>query len=135
MLRDLPPFDRRPKPHWGWPRLLGLVFSFVFAGIGMTVVAFLWTARGFGEPPLFFKIIGTLVSITFVAVGGTFLAAALRGQYPAAGGDGSGSTPPIPGAGYTCPGCGSRLGEDADVSPKGDVKCGYCRRWFNIHSA
>ena len=24
---------------------------------------------------------------------------------------------------------------NCDVSPKGDVKCGYCRRWFNIHSA
>jgi hypothetical protein len=37
------------------------------------------------------------------------------------------------GTGYTCPACGARLGEAADVSPKGDVKCGYCRQWFNIH--
>lgn len=37
--------------------------------------------------------------------------------------------------GYDCPSCGAALGKEADVSPSGDVKCGYCERWFNIHSA
>ena len=35
--------------------------------------------------------------------------------------------------GYTCPGCGSRLSRKASVSPKGDTRCEYCDRWFNIH--
>jgi hypothetical protein len=116
--------------------LLGLVFGFVFAAIGVTVIGHLWTTRGFGEPPLVAKIFGTLVAIPFMAVGVTLFTSALRGQGPGGGeGAGSSSTPPGTGVGYTCPGCGNRLGEDADVSPKGDVKCGYCRRWFNIHSA
>jgi hypothetical protein len=115
--------------------LLGLVFGFVFAAIGVSVIFHLWTASGFGAPPLFFKVFGTLVAIPFLAVGGTLFTAALRGQSPTSRGPGSSPSPPHPGTGYTCPGCGNRLGEEADVSPKGDVKCGYCRRWFNIHSA
>ena len=35
--------------------------------------------------------------------------------------------------GYTCPSCGSALSRKASVSPKGDTKCEYCDRWFNIH--
>jgi DNA-directed RNA polymerase subunit RPC12/RpoP len=34
---------------------------------------------------------------------------------------------------YTCKNCGAILGEKADVSPSGDVKCQYCNKWFNIH--
>ena len=117
--------------------LLGLVFGFSFAAIGVSVIFFLWTASGFGAPPLIARIMGTLVALPFMAIGGTLFAAALRGQSPASRGTDSTPAPPYPGTGtgYTCPGCGNRLGENADVSPKGDVKCGYCRRWFNIHSA
>jgi predicted RNA-binding Zn-ribbon protein involved in translation (DUF1610 family) len=39
-----------------------------------------------------------------------------------------------PKVGYDCPNCGEALGKEADVLPSGDVKCGYCERWFNIHS-
>jgi DNA-directed RNA polymerase subunit RPC12/RpoP len=42
--------------------------------------------------------------------------------------------PPQTGAvGYQCAHCGATLGEQADVSPHGDVKCAHCGRWFNIH--
>ncbi|HVE59795.1 MAG TPA: hypothetical protein VNB22_23485 [Pyrinomonadaceae bacterium] len=34
---------------------------------------------------------------------------------------------------YQCKNCGAALGEKADVSPSGDVKCSYCNKWFNIH--
>jgi hypothetical protein len=34
---------------------------------------------------------------------------------------------------YQCKNCGAALGEKADVSPSGDVKCTYCNKWFNIH--
>ena len=34
--------------------------------------------------------------------------------------------------GYKCEHCGAGLDEKADVSPSGDVKCTYCKKWFNI---
>ena len=127
------PKRRPPLPGPG--RFLGAVFGFVFGGIGLTVLGFLWGTRGFGEPPLFFKLFGSFIALAFVAVGGGTLFAALKGApslnatadqpQPEATPDGS--------PGYKCPACGARLGEGADVSPKGDVKCGYCKQWFNIH--
>jgi len=35
---------------------------------------------------------------------------------------------------YECDQCGATLGDNADVSPSGDFKCGYCNKWSNIHS-
>ena len=127
--------DSQPTPA-GLARFIGAVFGFVFGGIGLTVIGFLWTERGFGEPPLFFKIFGSFIALAFVAVGGTLFFTTLKGQFPRSGTATTQPSPtPAPPAvtGYTCPACGARLGEDADVSPKGDVKCGYCRKWFNIH--
>jgi DNA-directed RNA polymerase subunit RPC12/RpoP len=128
------PFPHPPTPP-GPPRILGGVFGIVFGGIGLTVIGFLWTERGFGEPPVFFKIFGSLIALAFVAMGATFLMAALKGPHPQPGP--TAGEPPASastaGTGYTCPACGARLGEAAEVSPKGDVKCGYCRQWFNIH--
>ena len=124
-----------PTPS-GPARLLGIVFGIVFGGIGLTVIGFLWGERGFGEPPLFFKLFGSFIALAFVAVGGTFFMAAVKGRMPQTGNAirPSADVTPSDGAGYKCPACGARLGETADVSPKGDVKCGYCKQWFNIHS-
>jgi hypothetical protein len=119
-------------PPVGPPRFLGAVFGFVFCGIGLTVLGFLWTARGFGEPPLFFKLFGSFIAIPFVAVGGTLLFRSIKGP-PAQTGSTLNQSPAAPRTGYVCPACGARLGEGADVSPRGDVKCGYCNKWFNIH--
>jgi hypothetical protein len=121
-------------PHGGPQRFVIGVFGFVFGGIGVTVICHLWTQDGFGAPPVFFKLFGSFIALAFVAMGGMFLVTALKTQPTQ-------SSPPAlepsadTGAGYTCPACGARLGEDADVSPMGDVKCGYCRKWFNIHSS
>jgi hypothetical protein len=120
-------------PPAGPPRFIGAVFGFAFAGIGLTIIGFLWTARGFGESPLVFKLFGSFIALVFVAAGGTTFVAAIRGRPLHSGPTASGQSPAAPGTGYTCPACGARLGEDADVSPKGDVKCGYCRKWFSIH--
>ena len=121
----------------GPARLLGIVFGIVFGGIGLTVIGFLWGTRGFGEPPLFFKLFGSFIALAFVAVGATFFMAAIKGQIPLSGNADSARLDPSTGDGdgdgYKCPACGARLGEAADVSPKGDVKCGYCKQWFNIH--
>lgn len=132
-----------PEPIPSTPaRFLGAIFGIVFAGIGLTVIFFLWTANGFGEPPLFFRIFGSFIALAFVGFGGTLLVSVLKGQSAEAPAPATTTSPPsipsaspgtAPAASYTCPACGARLGENADVSPKGDVKCGYCRKWFNIH--
>lgn len=122
-------------PPAGPARVFGIVFGIVFAGIGLTVIGFLWGERGFGEPPLFFKLFGSFIAIAFVAVGATFFMAAVKGRLPHSGNADAARLDAATGdgAGYKCPACGARLGEAADVSPKGDVKCGYCKQWFNIH--
>ena len=43
--------------------MLGAVFGIVFGGIGISVIGFLWTVSGFGEPPFFFKVFGSLIAL------------------------------------------------------------------------
>jgi hypothetical protein len=116
--------------------------GFVFAGIGLTVLVFMWgtPSDSFGAPPLFFRIFASFIAIAFVGVGGTIGVTALRGgrgMSLSAGAPpgGAATVPPVSPAGYTCPNCGAPLGEKADVSPSGDVKCPFCGRWFNVHRA
>jgi hypothetical protein len=133
-----------------FPRMMAIVPF----GIGMTVLIGLW-GGGMGNPPLFFRVFGSFIALAFVMTGvGIFATAGklgdprrmaqtlqemqkeLAADQPEAG---SSPTQPAdaesPKVGYDCPNCGAALGKEADVSPSGDVKCGYCERWFNIHSA
>jgi hypothetical protein len=125
----------------GAAKFLGAVVGFVFAGIGVTVLVFMWGAPSgeFGSPPLFFRIFASFIAIAFVGFGGTIGVTALRGgggisavpRRPAPP-----STGPAPvgrAGGYQCPHCGAPLGDRADVSPSGDVKCPFCGRWFNVN--
>ena len=54
-------------------RAILVVFGITFGGIGLAVIGFLWTQSGFGEPPTFFKIFGTLIALPFIAFGAMFL--------------------------------------------------------------
>jgi hypothetical protein len=124
-------------------RFIGAVFGFVFGGIGLTILGFLWTPSEFTrECPVFFQIIGSLMAVGFVAFGGTMFFSAISGRMMGA----SPGTPAISNAirppmasptshvpGYVCSNCGAPLTEQADVSPLGDVKCPFCHTWFNIH--
>lgn len=135
-----------------FPRLMAIIPF----GIGMTVLIFLWSAPfgAFHSPPLFFRVFGSFIALAFVMTGvGIFVGAGkigdprlmaeklkemqkeLAADHPEAGSTSSETTETDkPKVGYDCPNCGAALGKEADVSPSGDVKCGYCERWFNIHS-
>lgn len=123
-------------------RAVNLIFGLVFAGIGVTVLVFLWSQPFgvFGAPPLFFRVFGSFIAIAFVTVGGTSAYAAIHAANVLQTmndwsesetddkQDHSGSQ-----AAYACPRCGAPLANQADVSPHGDVKCDHCGGWFNVH--
>ncbi len=128
------------------PRLFGIIPF----GIGITVLCFLWFSDdGFGSPPLFFRIFGSFIALAFVlfgvaafSAGSLFnrdrmqsLSQSLRdAQRMSAESAGPSTTSHSTGkANYSCPNCGADLGDGSEVSPSGDVKCDYCKRWFNIH--
>jgi hypothetical protein len=122
------------------------VFGAVFLCVGLTFIGFLWTQPfgEFGSPPLFFRLIGSFISLAFVAVGGGTCWAAVASRHRGLSdfsveveerSEQDRPTPTATGSGtsYVCPRCGAPLADDADVSPHGDVKCTYCKAWFNIH--
>lgn len=143
------PDEFDPNQAAGVGRFIGAVFGFVFFGIGISVIGFLWSQPfgGFGSPPLFFRIFGSLIACAFVAVGGGTAYAAItgKGSSPAAFRHTSriidsrehtnDEKPAISKDGYSCDSCGAPISATADVSPHGDVKCEHCNRWFNIHSS
>lgn len=140
---------RNPNlPHLpvGPAKFLGLIFGLIPLGIGITVLIFLWGVPfgEFGSPPLFFQVFGSFVALGFVAFGGAACYGALAGGRhlsalaalartdPSAAPTESSPTPAR--SGYICPQCSAPLQDGAEVSPHGDVKCTYCKCWFNIHA-
>ncbi|WP_145230773.1 hypothetical protein [Gimesia algae] len=129
--------DNQQKNIAAGARFVGVVIGCVFAGIGLTVLGFMWSQPfgGFHSPPLFFRIFASFIAIPFVVIGGFTAYCALTGKglkkmrsksFRSAMQDSSQGS-------YTCPKCNAPLSDNIDVSPHGDVKCGYCNSWFNIH--
>lgn len=128
-------------------RFIGGAMGFIFGGIGLTVLAFLWGTPfdQFGSPPLFFRVFGSFIALAFVVIGGGTFVAAISGSRLSAARTASsrtasqnepcnGDAPQLTGSlHYSCPSCGAPLGDKIDVSPHGDAKCTYCSGWFNIH--
>lgn len=114
-------------------RLVGAVIGCVFAGIGLTLLGFLWSQPfgGFHSPPLFFRIFGSLIAIPFAFIGGftAFKAITVSAERHLP----SKRSEMRPSQSYACPHCNAPIGDESDVSPSGDVKCTYCKSWFNIH--
>jgi DNA-directed RNA polymerase subunit RPC12/RpoP len=137
--------SRTPVPPAG--KFLAGVFGLIFAGIGITVIVFLWGAprNDFFAPPLFFRVFGTFIALAFVAFGGTMVVAALTSSNGAAkmwqnASDRLEDAAERPddvqqdatSTVYACSQCGAPLAKGTEISPHGDVKCGYCNCWFNV---
>ena len=120
-------------------RMMGIVPL----GIGLTVLGFMWLQPfdRFGAPPLFFRVFASFIALGFVMMGGMLVSGRLndpkrmanmlhelQSQLPK---QPEGADPG--GVGYQCSNCGAPLGDAADVSPHGDVRCEHCHKWFNIH--
>ncbi len=131
-------------PKFNPIRLIPVFMGFIFAGIGITVLIFVWGAPsgGFGSPPLFFRVFASFIALSFVVVGGGSALAALKFKSPLNQMTNhlhSLKTPNHTTANetanrYACPKCGASLNSDADISPSGDVKCSYCDSWFNTRA-
>jgi hypothetical protein len=135
------------KPIDSISKFVGGAMGLIFAGIGITTLAFLWGMPfgEFGSPPLFFRVFASFIALSFVIMGGAafygiIIGKNISGNFPASiaedgepdedqPDDSRQNTPPA----YTCPKCGAPLAEGAEVSPHGDIRCGYCNAWFNIH--
>jgi hypothetical protein len=120
-------------------RFIGGAMGLVFFGVGLSFLGFLWLSPfgAWNSPPLFFRIVGSFISIAFVVMGGALAWGAFRGGGPLRGSiPESGPTQPASpnkvGA-YHCAQCAAPLSEKAEVSPLGDVKCTFCGAWFNIY--
>ena len=149
---DLTDITSVPAYHPHMTTIISRLIPAIFGAIGLVMIVALWSAEGFGAPPLLFKVFGSLIASVFVLVGvagvlglqpkaaaatpstlsSALGAASSTAARPAAATPTAG-TPRSPSQ-LACTNCGAALGEGADVSPSGDVKCTYCQRWFNVHA-
>lgn len=124
----------RNQPQLPRPPLFFLIFISMFGFIGVAVLIFLWTAKGFHAPPLIFRVFGSFIALGFIAMGFglplTLLAKGRRTDVQVRPDSAQFSKPPT--GGFDCPNCGGNVGT-VQVSPSGDVKCAYCGDWWNLH--
>lgn len=93
--------------------------------------------------PAFFKLMGSLVAFGFIIGSAVMLRviwsrklkvgpAAMHGSISPAPAEGNSSQQ---GLDLQCDHCGAGLEVSTEISPSGDVKCSYCKRWFNVRRA
>lgn len=138
------PFEARyamKPPPKAPPPFFFLAFFGLFGCVGVAVLIFLWSpSHSFSGPPLIFKVVGSFIAMMFMVMGFGMPISAIKASRKSTeaslaeseDGSAAGTTTP---AGYRCPHCGAGLGQEQEVSPSGDVKCTYCKRWWNIHRA
>ena len=136
---------RIPIPQVPGPaRALGGVFGLVFGGAGVCMLFLIWGDDS-DFVPVPARLFGSLICLAFIAMGGTMLFSAIAGggmlgaksidlpDLENLNSTSDAPPPPVAAGKYVCPNCGAALGDKADVSPMGDVKCQFCGRWFNVH--
>src|SRR5690606_38307119 len=79
---------RRFARATGPQRAVGAIVGLVFAGIGLTLLVSLWTRSGFGSPPVFFRLVGSGMSIILLGAAVGAAVAALRGGSASSNGAG-----------------------------------------------
>ena len=114
--------DQFPRGPLMAQRFLAGLFGLVFAGVGLTLITFMWIGSDdFGSPPVFFKIFASFIAIAFVGFGGTMAYGAWRSNgllgnvdkiFQAAQARATGASADAKG-GYSCPSCGAALAESA----------------------
>lgn len=128
-------------------RIFGFFFGLAFAGFGASFIGIAFTQMG--GAPFFFRIPFVLVPLVFVVIGCSLMYAVIMNKNPMQSRVNhlvsqmkeqqaqkkSNQYDSINLYAYECNNCGATLGDDADVSPQGDVKCAYCRQWFNINES
>ena len=137
--QNLLKFQGQVNQAMGASRILMGVFGMVFAGAGLCMLGLIWGGDS-DDVPIYGKLFGSLICVAFLAFGGfavfgafvggrkgmmSPLSEAIQARMKEGAAAAAGS--------YVCPSCGAALGEKADVSPMGDVKCTHCGRWFNVH--
>ena len=132
--------DKQQENVAAGARFVGDVIGCDFAGIGLTVLGFMWSQPfgGFHSPPLFFRIFASFIAIPFVLIGGLTAYSSLTGKGLKKKRSSKRARSAMQSSSqdtYACPTCNAPLSDNLDVSPHGDVKCGYCSNWFNIHHA
>ena len=122
-----------PPPARPRPPLFFLLFFALFGFIGLTVLYFLWFHdHGFGAPPIPFRIFGSFIALGFILMGFGLPLSVLKKSRPGGGPAAADFDPKSIPDSYDCPNCGANV-QDAEVSPSGDVKCPYCKGWWNVH--
>ncbi len=120
-------------------KIFAIVFMLPFVAVPLFMMAMLWGESGFGGPPLFMKLAGTCICLAVMS-GGLF------GMYSIVTGKANrfklnrqtgsfnhGPTAHRERGDYSCPHCGAAISTEAEISPSGDVKCPYCKSWFNVN--
>ena len=102
-----------------------------FCSLGVTMLKTPWIGI-----PWLFRFWGGLIAFACLAVGlimvfGSMVRQILRNRDARDARAQTAVDAPV-NSGYACPNCGAPLASAADVSPLGDVRCGYCQQWFNV---
>ena len=113
-------------------KYFGLIFALPFIGGPIALLTILWGDNGFGSPPVAMQLFGSFVCIAVAAAGFMMAIGIIRGKQLSPQKRHAESSPSPKGL-YSCSHCGASIGEDSEISPSGDIKCEYCKSWFNVN--
>ena len=116
-------------------RVFTSFFGIIFALVGLSVIVFLWSrpSGGFGSPPVFFRVFGSLIGLAFIGFGvmsafgalsmGKVMDHARRAAAKARR------------TGAKCPNCGAAVANRIAGPDSNDVECTFCGSVFRASDA